>query len=266
LSLYSATLRRDFRHQVSYRLQFVAQLGGLALTILSYWFLAKLIPGRQTALNTYGSDYFTFVLVGTGAATFFTVGVNGFADSLEREQNTGTLETLFVSPNHSWQLLLAGAIFPFIFAVFQMIFYMLVGVIFLGAHIYLPHLFLAVVVLLLSVTAFSSIGLVAAATLIHTKRAVVVVAIADIVFTLVGGVLYPISVLPGFLQWLAHILPITYGLDGVRQAVLSSPDWGAIGGDCLALGLFTALFVPLALWLFEFSVRRARIRGSLSQY
>jgi ABC-2 type transport system permease protein len=264
--LYVATLRRDFRHQVSYRLQFIAQLGALFLTIISYWFLAKLIPGRQTALNVYGSDYFTFVLVGTGAATFFTVGVNGFTDSLEREQNTGTLETLFLSPNRPRQLLLAGAIFPFVFAVVQMAFYLFVGVVFLGAHVYLPNLFVAAAVLLLSVAAFSAIGLVAAATLIHTKRAVVVLGIADIFFTLVGGVLYPISVLPGFLQWLAHILPITYGLDGVRQAVLMSPNWGAVGRDCLALVLFTAVFVPLALWLFELSVHRARIRGSLSQY
>jgi len=266
MSLYSATLRRDFRHQVSYRLQFIAQLGGLSLTIVSFWFLAKLVPGQQSALNVYGGDYFTFVLVGTGAATFFTVGVNGFTDSLEREQNTGTLETLFLSPNRPRQLLLAGAIFPFLFAVFQMVFYVFVGVAFLGAHVYLPNFVLAAFVLLLSVAAFSSIGLVAAATLIHTKRAVVVVAIADIVFTLLGGVLYPISVLPSFLQWLAHILPVTYGLDGVRQAVLRSPNWGSVGRDCLALALFTAIFVPLALWLFEFSVQRARIRGSLSQY
>jgi ABC-2 type transport system permease protein len=265
MSIYTATLRRDFRHQVSYRLQFIAQLGGLSLTILSYWFLARLIPG-QNALHAYGNDYFTFVLVGTGAATFFTVGVNGFTDSLEREQNTGTLETLFLSPNRPRQLLLAGAIFPFLFAVFQMTFYLLVGAVFLGAHLYLPNLLLAAGVLALSVAAFSSIGLVAAATLIHTKRAVVVVAIADIIFTLVGGVLYPISVLPGWLQWLAHALPITYGLDGVRQAVMSAPNWGAIGTDALALILFTVVLLPLALWLFEFSVRRARMRGSLSQY
>jgi ABC-2 type transport system permease protein len=85
-------------------------------------------------------------------------------------------------------------------------------------------------------------------------------------FALLGGVLYPISVLPRPLELLARALPMSYGLDGVRKALVADPDWGAIGVDAVVLAVFAAALIPLALQGFEWAVTRARKQGTLSHY
>ena len=121
-------------------------------------------------------------------------------------------------------------------------------------------------ILVLSVLAFSALGMVAAAFTIHTKRASIVIGFAEVVFTVVGGVLYPVSALAGWLQVVAHLLPISYSLDALRRVLLPNPDWAQVGIDCIALGICVLILVPVALAIFEWSVKRARLRGSLAQY
>jgi ABC-2 type transport system permease protein len=265
MTMLKAMMRRDLRQQVSYRLQFVAQLGALGLTLLSYRFLSHLVPGNQSALQPFGNDYFTFVMIGTGAATFFVVSVSSFADTMQREQDTGTLEALLVTPHRSSAILLAGVAFPFLFSLVQMTLYVTAGVA-AGAHIPTAGLPVAFAILILSELAFSALGMVAAATMIHTKRAAVVVGVADILFTVVGGVLYPLQLLPQWAQVISHALPISYGLDALRRSLSPQPSWSVVAADCAILAGFTIVLVPLALRLFEWSVERARRRGSLAQY
>jgi len=266
MGVAAAFLRRDMRLMRSYRLQLCTQLFGVLLTLVTYYFLARLVPGRQSSLQPYSTDYFTFVMIGTGAATFFTVGLGSFGEALEREQTSGTLEALLVTPVDARGLLLAGALWPVCFAAITLAVYITLGVVVFGGHIDAGHLLLVVAMLALSLAAFSTLGLVAAATLIEVKRGAVVVGLTGAVFGLLGGVLYPVSVLPGWLGFLAHLLPVTYGLDGVRQALSGAPDLGRLGQDVLALVGFIVVLAPAALFMVTWSLRRARRDGSLAQY
>lgn len=266
MKIATAFLLRDVRLQRSYRLQFGVQLLSVLLSLTTYAFLAHLVPSRQRALQAYDTDYFTFVLIGTGAATFFTVGLGSFSESLGREQTSGTLEALLVTPNHARTLLLGGAVWPVLFAATNLVIYLVIGVIIFGGRLAPGNLLLAVVTLALSLAAFSSLGLVAAATLIQVKRASVVVVMTGAMFSLLGGVLYPVSVLPAPVQAVAHLLPVTYGLEGLRQSLAVAPNLGVIGRDCVALIAFTLVLAPAAVGLINWSLRQARREGSLAHY
>ena len=266
MRLLGAFLRRDFRIERSYRLAFATQLGGAALTLLSSVFLSKLVPGHQASLRPYGGDYFTFVLIGTGALSFFSVGLGGFSGTLSGEQSQGTLESLLVTPNDPRALLAYGAGWPFAFSTIQLVIYLLVGVVAFGAHVPARSLALAGSVLLLSLVAFSAVGLLAAAVVVVTKRAGVLVTVTAAAFSLLGGVIYPVSVLPRPLQWLAEALPMTHGLDGVRRALLPHPDLGAVGIDVAVLAAFTVVLLPAALITMGWCVDLARRSGSLAHY
>jgi ABC-2 type transport system permease protein len=265
-SLSAAFLRRDFLLARSYRLQFILQLGGIFLTLLSFLFLARLVPAGQASLRPYGGDYFTFVLIGTGVASFFITGLTSFSDTLGREQTTGTLEALLVTPNDSRLLLAGGALWPFCFSAAQLLIYVGAGVVFFGARMAPANLLLVAALLLVSLLAFSALGLLAAAVLVQTKRGVLLVGMFGASFAMLGGVLYPISVLPGWLRLIAGALPMSYGLDGVRRSLLASPDLARIAADAGALILFAAVLLPAALLLFGWSVDRARREGTLGHY
>jgi ABC-2 type transport system permease protein len=266
LSLAGAFLRRDFRLERSYRLAFITSLGGAFTTLLSAGFLSRIVPGNQASLRPYGSDYFTFVLVGTAALNYFSVALGSFATSLSQEQQQGTLEALLVTPTDPRRLLLCGAAWPFLFSTLQLLLYLVVGGVLFHAKVAADHLAMAAGVMLLTLIAFGAVGLLAASVIVLAKRVGVLLTLVGSAFALLGGVLYPISVLPRPLQLLAEILPMMHGLDGVRRALVTHPDVGAIGRDALILGAFSAALVPGALQAFQLAVHRGRRTGSLSHY
>lgn len=266
MTLAGAFVRRDFRLERSYRFAFLTQLGGAFTTLLSAGFLSRLVPADQVALRPYGGDYFTFVLVGTAALSYFSVALGSFSGSLGQEQEMGTLEALLVSPVDERALLICGAAWPCLFATAQLALYLVLGSVLFGGDVPVHHLGLAAVILGLTLVAFSAVGLAGAAVVVLTKRAGLLLAFVASAFALLGGVLYPISVLPRPLQLLAQSLPMSHGLDGVRRALGPDPDLGMIGRDALVLVAFSAVCVPAALEGFRWAVRRARRAGTLSHY
>jgi len=144
--------------------------------------------------------------------------------------------------------------------------YFRVGVGIFGARLSMSRILLMMGALVVAVLAFSALGLLAAALLMQTKRAGLMVSVVGSAFTLLGGVTYPVAVLPSWLQGLAALLPITYGLDAVRASLLPTLDLRRIAQDVAALSLFVAVLVPLAMTAFNWSTNRARREGSISHY
>ena len=73
---------------------------------------------------------------------------------------------------------------------------------------------------------------------------------------LFGGVLFPIAVLPGWLQKISYILPITYSLNGMRHALLQGYSLHALAPDITALTVFSVVLVPWGLLTFKYAVKK----------
>ena len=60
-----AFVKRDFSLQLSYKLSFFLQFLGIFLSVLTFYFIDKLIGAAAVPyLEPYGGDYFSFVLIG----------------------------------------------------------------------------------------------------------------------------------------------------------------------------------------------------------
>jgi ABC-2 type transport system permease protein len=66
------------------------------------------------------------------------------------------------------------------------------------------------------------------------------------------GLLFPIDQLPGYLQWIAKFLPLTYGIDGIRALMLEGKGLLDIGKE---VGILMAYVVGLMV-LAAISLRR----------
>jgi ABC-2 type transport system permease protein len=110
---------------------------------------------------------------------------------------------------------------------------------------------------------FTSLGVAVAAFTIVFKRGTMLLALVVTALALLGGVYFPIEVLPNPLEWVASALPFTWGLDVFRASLLG----GAVDAAQL-VGLFASsiLLLPLALLVFSAAVTRVRRTGTLGQY
>ncbi|HET9681016.1 MAG TPA: ABC transporter permease [Candidatus Limnocylindrales bacterium] len=65
---------------------------------------------------------------------------------------------------------------------------------------------------------------------------------------LLGGIFWPIDRLPDVLQWIAHVLPVTYAVEALREVMLKGADLGSsvVETDLLVLAGIAVVFVILA--------------------
>ena len=261
-----AFLVRDFQTEVSYRISFLLSLSGVFFTSVTYFFLSRLF-GSSVApfLEEYGGDYFAFAIIGVAFASYFGLGLNGFARALREAQTTGTLEAMMMTPAPVSTIVLGSAAWSYAFTTLRVLVYIFLGVL-LGLDLRGANCLAALATLLVAIIAFASLGIIAAGIIMVIKRGDPVTALFNSVAALIGGVYYPVAVMPDWLQFIAHLLPITYALNAMRLALLSDATWAEIMPDLTALIAFAAILFPVSLLVFSRAVEWARHDGSLAQY
>ncbi|GAB4580751.1 MAG: hypothetical protein Fur0022_34930 [Anaerolineales bacterium] len=267
LHIAKAFLLRDWQMETSYRLAFLMDFLGIFFSITIFYFVGELVD-VQTApfLQSYGGNYFAFVLVGIAFSRFFGVGIASFANNLRQAQTAGTLEAMLTTPTPLSIIILSSSLWNFGFATLQVISYLIVGAVFLGIPMKDGNILAAISVLGLSILVFNSLGIFAASFVMVFKRGDPISWILNVAFTLLGGVYFPIALLPEWLQTLATLLPVTYGLEAMRLALLQRAGWAIILPYLWPLILFVFFLFPFSLFTFRFAVHRARIDGSLTHY
>ena len=267
LRVARATLRRDTQSEVSYRFSFILQFVSIFFSVAVFYFMAQLLGDSVNPyLEPYGGDYFSFVLIGIAFGAYFGVGLSSFSSSLRSSQTTGTLEAMLSTPTRISTIILSSSQWNYLITTLRVLVYLLVGTLFLGVKLGDANYAAAFVVLILTVISFSSLGIIAVGFIMVLKRGDPVTWIFGTVSNLLGGVYYPITVMPDWMQSLAKLIPVTYALRAMRLALLQGASFAEIQNDILALSIFCVVLLPLSLIVFGYAVRLARIDGSLTHY
>ncbi len=262
-----AFVKRDFLSDVSYRFAFFFNLASILFSVLTFFFIAKLFSHSVNPyLNEYGGRYFPFVLIGIAFSGYLTAGLRGFSDALRNEQLIGTLEMILLTPTRLSTMLISQTLWKFLQATLNIFLYLIIGVLFLQVNIEMRGLFAALIILVLTVTSSGSLGIIAAAFIMIFKKGDPITWLFITASSLLGGVFYPVAVLPEFLQKLAVLLPITHSLKGLRGALLAGRSFDDLSLHIGMLALFSIIFIPVGIVTFAYAVKRAKREGTLVYY
>lgn len=262
-----AIIKKEFLTAISYKFDFLFKLSSIWLSLFVLYFLSKLInPALSSELKPYGGDYFSFVVIGTAFISFLNVGLDSFSSSIREAQLMGTLEAVLVTRTRLTSILLFQAIWNFLFASIHVIAYLGFGFIFFKSHLTSPDYLAAVVILLLTVLAFSSLGLLSGSFILIFKKGSPINWFIFNLSRFLGGVFYPVSVLPGWCQKLANFLPITHSLEGIRLALIQGHSLADLKAQVIALLIFSVVLLPLSIIIFNIALRIARRDGTLCHY
>jgi ABC-type multidrug transport system ATPase subunit/ABC-type multidrug transport system permease subunit len=263
----AALVKKDFLTEISYKLSFLLQLLGMFLYISSWYFLGKLVGiATMPSLEAYGGDYFSFVLIGVAFNRYLGVGLNSFSQSLRGEQVIGTLEAMLATQTKASVIILASSLWDFILTSFHVLIYLLIGTFLFGVNLGKANILSALIILILTILSFSGFGIISASFIMVVKRGDPINWMISNTARLLGGVYYPITILPSWLQVLSHLLPVAYSLSAMRHALLQGYSLKALALDIVGLMFFSAVMLPVSLLVFGYAVKRAKVNGSLTQY
>ncbi|MFC1948184.1 ABC transporter permease [Chloroflexota bacterium] len=267
MSVALSFLRRDLSVALSYRLSFILQFGGIFFNVAVFYFLSQLFGNNLVSqLDQYGGDYFSFVLVGIAFTGYMGLSLSTFAGSIRQSQITGTLEIMLLSPTRLSVILISSSLWSYLLTTINVLVYFLLGIFVFGVNLGQANFFTAIIVLILSITSFSGIGILAAAFILWTKRGDPITWVFGSLSTLLAGVYYPVTVLPDWLEPISNIVPMTHALDAMRLAMLQGYSLYEVRYNIFALLGFTLVLTPLAFLVFRKALKRAKMEGSLIQY
>ncbi len=261
-----AFIKRDFLIEVSYRTSFVMQFFGILFSVLIWYYIAGVVNAPRSTPGLEGVDYFSYVLLGLAFFHYLSAAMLSFAGKVRGEQMTGTLEAMLVTPASTGTIVLGSSLWDFLLTSFKVFIYLAIGGLFFGVSIRPEGLLPSLLILGLTILAFSGIGIFAAAFILYLKRGDPITYLISSVSALVGGVFYPPEDMYPWLGMWSRFLPITYALRGLRRSLLRGSRFSDLLPDIQALVLFVAVLLPLGILAFRFAVRKAREEGSLVQY
>jgi len=259
----AAILRRDLLTAMRYRSASIIAIAGAAAELAAFYYLSKAIG---PTFRPEGIDYFSFLVVGTGFYTFLVMGIHSFLQTVQEAQQGGTFEVLMTTPTPPSIVLCLSALSAFSRNAVQFVMYLGAGLLLFQQPLQAPQLGASVLVFFLSVGIAVAIGMMSAALQVAIQKGSVVLWALGSGAWLLTGTLFPVANLPGWLRAPANLIPLTHALNAMRSALLEGTGRGALFQEIGILATFCFVLLPLGLFSFSYSLRRARLQGTLSSY
>jgi ABC-2 type transport system permease protein len=257
---------RDLAIARSYRAVLVFELVETLLGVASFYYLSEFIEGPNLQQTLPAGGYFAFVLVGFAFFDYLSVALGAFDTSLDEARRNGSLEHLLVTQTSLPVILAGSSIYPFAILSARTLVHLGWGAMFFDFSVAQANWIGALLILTASVLAFTGLGVLSAAYTLLFKRGNPVKWLFLGVAGLVSGVMYPVEVLPPFLQLVARLFPVTYSLEGMRAALLSGASAAELWPSLWVLLLFAIILLPLSLGVFSWALRRTKITGTLTHF
>jgi ABC-2 type transport system permease protein len=196
-----------------------------------------------------GENYIEFLTPGIiGMSILFTSVFSGI--ELIWDKQFGFIKETFVAPVPRYQIILGRILGGATVSSFQGFLVFLVSLL-LGFKITkLMSLILGFVFMFLIAFVFASLGTIIASILDDMQGFQLIMSFLVMPTFLFSGAIFPLNNLPEFLKFIAQFNPLSYGVDGLRWALISNSHFGGMF-DLFVLSSVSLLFVGIATYIFS---------------
>ncbi len=230
------------------------ELIGLALQSV-LWVVLFGVGMRGLISNVEGRDYMSYILPGIVALSALGGAVGGGMVMLD-ERLRGILKEYLTAPIPRISILLGSATSTATKALIQAAIMLVVGVL-MGARLALNPLgwLFALLLLALFAVGFSGLALAVAAVSRSIAGYHGMIFLFNLPLLFASNALYPLNVLPTWMQVIVLLNPTTYLIDAVRSLAFGVEATLPMPLSVAMIALFAALGTWLALSLFQRTVR-----------
>ena len=110
---------------------------------------------------------------------------------------------------------------------------------------------LLVALVLMGLVTFLALGCLLAALVRRPESAPLLINLITLSMMVLSGVFFPADSLPGWLQFAAGALPLTFLVEGLRQTMSVGAGWSEIAGNLAGLALWAAAAAGVATRTFH---------------
>jgi ABC-2 type transport system permease protein len=255
-------LRRDAILFVSYRTQLVAQFLAPLFTITLFYYISHLLTAKT--IHSPGG-YFGFVIVGLVIVQILTISLGIMPITVRQELVSGTIERFLVSAHGPVNGILGTMLFPLINAMLTGVLMLALATLVFGLPLAATAA-LAIPVSLLGMLAFMPFAFILVALVMAFKQISSATQFIIAGVAIVGGLYFPIAVLPEWIRWASEVQPFTPAADLLRHLLVNTPLAHSAMVDLLKLVGFVVLLLPAGFALLRAAIRYGQRTGTVAEY
>jgi ABC-2 type transport system permease protein len=255
-------VRRDAILFVSYRTQLASQVVSPLFALAIFFYLSRMLASNR--FHSPGG-YFGYVIVGLVIVEILTLSLGLMPGVVRQELVAGTIERFLVSAHGPVNGILGTMLFPLCNAFLSGFLTLLIATSVYGLPLASTAV-LAIPVALLGVVAFLPFALLLVAIVMAFKQVASASQFIVSGIAIVGGLYFPIALLPSWIRWASEVQPFTPATDLMRHLLVSTPLAHPAGVELLKLALFSAVLLPAGFALLRVSIRYGQRSGTVAEY
>lgn len=200
-------------------------------------------------------NYFEFVAPGIIAMIVLTAVLTGLAASVAREKEIGTLDGILISPIDRLAIVVGKALAQAVRGLVQGSIVLLLAILLFGVKIH-GSLLLILLILLLGVFSFVGFGILVSAAATEQETATQLLFMFQFPMLFLSGVFFPISMMPGFMQAISKVIPLTYAIEALRKVMILGASINAVKTELLILFAFGLVTTSISVPVFKRMITR----------
>ncbi len=246
---------------ISMRLRFISGFAimgflvfPLILAAVGLFVLNK--PGTTATQWTYG-------LLGGGLIGYWGITYLDAGNGIQIERWNGTLEQIFAVPTPLWVIVLGKALGGLVWGMLSFI--PTIALAYFGFHALLPQLDAGRFAISFAVLTFSFLAIALSLSPLFAmwRWAFTMINGFELGTYVLCGFMFPITILPGWLQAISALLPPTWGTRALYAATTAEGPHDFVAWWVATVGL-SLVYLGLSVFLFRLVDRRARATGELA--
>lgn len=207
----------------------------------------------------------TFFVVGNAVQVSSMAGIYGATMTIANERNFGTLSPLLATPANRVALFLGRALPPIANGLLVSTFGFLVGTAFLDFRLSLDAIPPLALVLLITVCSCTALGMTIGSVGMRARDVFFASNLVYFFMLLLCGVNVPVSELPGWMQGIGNVLPLTHGIQAAR-GIAGGAGLADVGSLVVTEGFIGVCYALIAFMLFRVFEFEGRRTGSLTTF
>jgi ABC-2 type transport system permease protein len=261
-SAFMAVVRRDLHVFLSYRTRLVSQVMTSVFSLTLFYYVSRMIT-----VNGFGSpdEYFGFVVVGIALVSVL-YSCFSISETVRGELIAGTFERMLLSPFGGVRGVLAMTVFPLAYAFVLAAITLGLGCVVFGLQLHWATVPFSIPAMVLALLAFLPFGIFFSALTIATKQGSVGTSWVIALISIVGGLYFPVSLLPGWAQVAAEVQPFTPATEMLRHLLVGSPLSTPLAMAVAKVAAFAVVLLPASLYVLHRAIRFGQRRGTIIEY
>jgi ABC-2 type transport system permease protein len=209
---------------------------------------SQIIGVTQTTAQTQVTEYIDFLVPGLIGFSILVSPMFSLVNISSEYKRVKLFKQLSLTPLTKIEWLASKVLFYILLSVASFLLMVAVGVFAFGAHIVLSLWLIPF--LILGPMLFASLGMLVGTVSKNTETASVVGNLITFPMMFLSGTFFPISLMPTYLQYFSHVLPLFYIIDGLNGVMIYS-NYAQAAIDLAVVTVITIVFFVAAARLFK---------------